>query len=61
MEILTVLLQIISILIGYSIAGTIWIIIDTELLGSRYGNVVTTVVNILLWPISIAYRIAEAL
>ena len=61
MEILTALPLILSAIAGYIFLGCIWVILDTELLGTWYGNVLTTLFNIILWPLSIAYRIARAL
>ena len=61
MEILTALPLILSAIAGYIFLGCIWIILDTELLGSWYGDVLATLFNIILWPASIAYRIVQAL
>jgi len=53
MEILMIILYI----VGYLVAGLLWLLLDAQVLHSMYGDIVKTVASIMLWPLVITIRI----
>jgi hypothetical protein len=47
-----------SFIILHIIKGIVWILIDVYWFKTSYGNVITTLANIVLWPISSFIRIS---
>ena len=45
--------------IFYLVKGIIWVIVDVYWFKTTYGNVLATIVNILLWPLSSLVRILD--
>jgi hypothetical protein len=48
---MNILILLLSFFILYIIKGIIWILIDVYWFKTSYGNVITTLANILLWPL----------
>jgi len=49
--------MIILYIVGYLVAGLLWLLLDAQVLHSMYGDIVKTVASIMLWPLVITIRI----
>jgi TM2 domain-containing membrane protein YozV len=57
METIELGLTIALFMLGWLAKGMIWVSVDTYLLGNEYCDPIKTLINVLLWPISVLIRV----